>query len=655
MIAEKALVLYKNRPALVTGIEDGKIAVSPLGEGSSPGSPVKVREKDVELLHPGPCTVLDFLGDSLAGDVRSAWELLAGNGEQSGVYTLEELAELIFGSFTPQTALAAWKTLGEGLFFTGSIGNILARPQMELEAEEKKREEKQRETEEREAFLKRLKTMSVPGFSGTLTESERRFLFDVEALALGKTDKSRTLKELGKSETPVEAHRFLLAAGAWTVWDNPHPSRFGLSLSPVKSVPPPVPEETRLDLSGLPAFAIDNSWSHDPDDAISLEGPDKEGRLTLWVHVADPAASILPGSPADLEARNRGSTLYLPEGSYGMLAPEALPLFALGFGEPGNRRETAAALSFKILLNPDLSIAETSIVPSIIRVTRLSYGEADALMDAAAETPANGLDGSREILSRLLKLAEQNLERRLDTGAVLLELPEVHIHVHSGKGQENNSINQISIELIPSYRSADMVRECMVLAGEGAALWAFQNRIPFPFVSQEAGDLPQERLPGLAGAWQLRRSMRPRSVSIKPGVHWGLGLDMYTQVTSPLRRYLDLLAHQQIRAYLKGAPLLSEEEILFRVTSADGAASSTVKAERASRTHWTAVYLADKKDSLWEAVVLDCKSSRGTVIIPALGIETQVSLQGKAEPNEPVSLVCLSAKIPEGEWIFASK
>jgi exoribonuclease-2 len=334
-----------------------------------------------------------------------------------------------------------------------------------------------------------------------------------------------------------------------------------------------------------------------------------------------------------------------------MLAPEALPLFALGFGEGGNRRGTAPALSFKILLNPDLSIAETVVVPSIIRVTRLSYEEADALMDASSETSAN-CSRTGEILSRLMKLAERNMERRLDTGAVLFEMPEVHIHVHSLRAQDNNMINQVLIEPIPSWRSTDMVRECMLLAGEAAALWAFQNRIPFPFVSQEAGELPQERRPGLAGAWQLRRSMRPRSLSIRPGVHWGLGVDMYTQVTSPLRRYIDLLAHQQIRAYLKDSPLLSEEEILFRMTAADEAASSVVKAERASRTHWTAVYLADKKESHWEGTVLDCKGSRGTVIIPALGIETLVNLQGKAELNEPVTLVCLSAKIPDGEWIF---
>ena len=618
MITDKALVLHKTRPALVNGIEDGKLVISPLEDGVSPikESTLKVREKDVELLHPGPCKASDFSGAAPEGDLRSAWELMAGTGE----YSLEEVAELIFSEFNPRTAMAAWKILGDGLFFTGSIKSIKARPREELEVEEKKREDKQKDAAERISFLERMKKL-------TFTEADRRFLLDVEALARGLSDKSRTLKDLGRSETPEEAHRFLLNLGAWTACENPHPSRFNINLSPVKAIPPPIPEEDRLDLCGIPAYAIDNSWSHDPDDAISLEGPDSEGRLTLWVHVADPAASILPGSPADMEARNRGATLYLPEGSYGMLAPEALPLFALGFDT-----DTSIALSFKILLDPDLSIIETSIYPSRIQVTRLSYQEAD------------GMASESEILSRLFKMAEQNMERRLDTGAVLIELPEAHFHIQN---------NQISIEEIPPYRSADMVRECMVLAGEGAARWALKNRVPFPFISQEAGDLPQNRLPGLAGAWQLRRSMRPRSLSIKPGVHWGLGLDMYSQVSSPLRRYIDLLAHQQIRAFLKNETVLSEEEILFRLSAADAAAFATVKAERASRAHWLAVYLADKKDSLWEAVVLDSKGSRLTVLIPALGLETQVNFQGKAEPNEHINLTCVSVKIPEGEIIFS--
>jgi exoribonuclease-2 len=642
MIREKSLAAYRNKPALVTDVSgDGKIGISVLN-----GEKLKVREKDIELLHPGPCAPSDLEGLGEAGrkpaaDVRGAWELLEDTASSGAAVPLRELAELVYGAFSPLTAWLAWELLREGLYFTGDAGGIKARPAAEVEADEKKLEEKLREGEERELFLERLKKLLSSASPATalptpvLPATDRRFLQDVEALALGKTAKSRTLKELGRNETPQEAHRLLLAAGVWTVWENPYPSRFGLSTVSAGIVPAAPPEEDRRDLTHLEAFAIDNPWSDDPDDAVSLEGPDSEGRCCLWVHVADPAASISPGSPADIEARGRGATLYLPEGGSRMLAPEALTLFALGL-VPDRR---SPALSFKITLDKNLSIIETEIFPSWVRVTRLTYGEAD--MSAPS-------GGAGRVPAGLFHLAERNIERRLNTGAVLIELPEVHITVSSENGK-----NRVSIEPLPSHVSADMVRECMVLAGEGAARWALRNKVPFPFIWQEAGDLPGERLPGLAGAWQMRRCMRPRTVSAKPGVHWGLGLDEYTQVTSPLRRYTDLLCHQQIRAFLRGEPLLSEEEVLLRVSAAEAAASAVSRAERASRAHWTAVYLSERKDSVWEGVVLDRKGSRVTAVIPALGVETQVNLRGDARPNDTVPLVSGQVRIPEGEVVFS--
>ena len=648
-IKEKSLVIYKNRPAIVTGLEGEKLAIS-VFEGAS----FKVREKDIEVIHPGPCSLNNMEETAPEGNVREAWELLAEAEQDSLPASLKELAELTYGVFSPRSAWAAWELLREGLYFSGSAQAVKTRPKSAVLEDEKKREEKQRETGDRTDFLARFKKLpsfrSGPDSPGVfeLSETDRRFLQDVEALALGKTGKSRTLKELGKSETTEEAHRLLLACGAWTVWQNPHPDRFGLNCDSAKIIPPPPPEEKRRDLTGLAAYAIDNAWSSDPDDAVSLE-VSEGGGYTLWVHVADPASSIVPGSAADIEARNRGATLYLPEGASRMLAEEALPLFALGFHHDA---AVSPALSFRLVLDADLAIKETEIFPSLLRVTRLTYAEADVLIAAASDGSADSA-----VLAALAALAERNVERRLDTGAVMIELPEAHIHVDLG----GNEQNAVYVEPLCPHRSADMVRECMLLAGEGAARWALQRRLPFPYISQEAGELPARRLDGFAGAWQLRRCMRPRSLSAKPGVHWGLGLDEYTQVTSPLRRYTDLLCHQQIRAWLnreegRGDEPLAEEEILLRVSAAEAAAAAASRAERVSRAHWLAVYLSEKKDAdnaaRWEAVVLDRKGNKGTVIIPAMGIETQVNLHGTEEPNDKVNIKLSSVKIPEGEVSF---
>jgi exoribonuclease-2 len=148
--------------------------------------------------------------------------------------------------------------------------------------------------------------------------------------------------------------------------------------------------------------------------------------------------------------------------------------------------------------------------------------------------------------------------------------------------------------------------------------------------------------------------MRPRSLSLKPSLHQGLGLDVYTQVTSPLRRYTDLLAHQQIRAVLRGLKPLGEDEVLLRMGAAEAAMAAVTQAERASRTHWTMVYLEDKVGSSWEGVVLEKKGSRAQALIPALGLDTQVSLKRDVEPNETIPLTLVSLRIPEGEAVFSS-
>jgi exoribonuclease-2 len=634
MIPEKSLVLYKTRPAVVTGIEGDKIHISTLGNDKK-AQTLKVREKDIEFLHPGPCSLKDFDGPGPAGDIRGAWELLAADrGDSGAAVSLKELAELAWGEFLPATAWAAREALREGLYFAGEPQSIRIKSADEVEEAESRRGQRQREAEERSVFLGRLRA-ALTGNGPALTEADRRHLQDVEALAWDQTGKSRTLKDLDRPETPQEAHLLLLAAGVWTPWENPHPRRFGLTLAQAALNPGPPPPEERADLTHLRSYAIDSPWSDDPDDAVSLEGPDSQGRLVLWVHVADPAASILPGSPCDTEARSRGTTLYLPEGSSRMIAPESLEFFALGLQAGG----VSPALSFKILLREDLSIAETTVIPSRIKVTRLSY-------EAADEIAASGAAGE---LAGLFALAERNTERRLNGGAVLIDFPEVHISLRAGEGEGKKLV---SIEPVKPCRSAEMVRECMILAGEGAAGRALQNQTPFPFIAQEAGDLPSARLPGLAGAWQMRRCMRPRTISTKPAVHWGLGLDQYTQVTSPLRRYTDLLCHQQFRALIRGGTLLSEEEVLLRVSAAEAAAMAAARAERASRAHWTAVYLSEKKGSSWEGVVLDRKGNRGVVFIPALGLETQVSIRGNLEPNDPVALVLKSVHISEGTAVF---
>jgi exoribonuclease-2 len=346
--------------------------------------------------------------------------------------------------------------------------------------------------------------------------------------------------------------------------------------------------------------------------------------------VADPSSVIGIDSPPEREARGRGATLYIPEGNVLMLAEETLTEFALGL------TEISPALTFKMTLNANGEIENTEIFPSTVKVKRLTYQEADELTGTAEAA----------LLENLQLIAERNLKRRTAAGAVSIDLPETRISLDRG---------QVAIEPVIRYRSSETVRECMLLAGEGAGIWAMQRNVPIPYIEQDMAETPNAILPGMAGSYQLRRCMKPRILSVKPGLHCGLGLDIYTQVTSPLRRYTDLLSHIQIRGFLRNGDLLPADEVAARMFAGEAAALAVTQAERASRSHWTMVYLAGKKDSVWEAVALEKKGARWALVIPAIGLETQAAIRKDIAPNDKLNLILKSVNIPALEAVFIAE
>jgi len=202
-----------------------------------------------------------------------------------------------------------------------------------------------------------------------------------------------------------------------------------------------------------------------------------------------------------------------------------------------------------------------------------------------------------------------------------------------------------------------VVREMMILAGEAAARWAFGRGLPFPYYSQEA---PGERdhLPeGLAGEFAKRRLMRAGMAGTQPRAHQGLGVPMYAQITSPLRRYGDLLGHQQIRAALAAAAgrrdrqVLPADELSMRLARAAAAAAALRRAERSSEAHWTLAWLLDRPGWEGRGIVVQTGSD-ATVFIPAIGLETRIRA-GDLVLNQELTLRFLSADLPGLEARFA--
>ncbi|WP_275098280.1 RNB domain-containing ribonuclease [Sedimenticola hydrogenitrophicus] len=571
--APGSLALYKVRPARVTQVSD-KIDID-LGAGKGK----RVRPKDIQILHPGPLNRLEDLVE-LNGELAEAWELLSG--EETN---LEELSSLIFGDFTPATAWATWQLVEEGLYFEGSPEQIRVRSAAQVTADQQAREAKAAAEQAWTDFLARLERRVIE-------PRDRERLVEVERLALGASENSRILQLLGHQETPVNAHRMLVGVGYWRDDHNPFPLRQQLPCEDPRLELPALPEETRVDLTALPAFAIDDEGSEDPDDAISLEGD------RLWVHVADVAALVTADSAIDREARSRAANLYLPEKIVHMLPPEITRRLALGL------QPVSPALSIGMRLDATARITDVKLCKSLVKVTRHTYDEVNQRMDSAP-------------FAAIKALTDRFRARRLADGAATIDLPEASVRVRDG---------EVVIRPMQRLHSREMVTEAMVMAGEAIAGYALAQEIAVPFAIQPAPDQAETPI-GLAAMYAYRRKMKPSRSRTQEGPHSGLGLTCYTRTTSPLRRYLDLVVHQQLRAHLDGRVPLSLQQIGERIAAVEPLNGAIRRAERLSNTHWKLVHL--KRNPAWqgEAVVVEVADNKATLLIPELAMETKLRLR----------------------------
>ena len=596
-----SLVLYKIRPARVVAVGE-KIEIELDG-----GQTKKVRSKDIQLLHPGPVGNLAGLAPA-EGELEAAWELLQGSETH-----LQELAELMFDAYSPATAWAAWERVAEGLYFSGTPEAIEVRTAEAVARDLSARAAKETAEREWEAFLGRVQ-------GAALDDSDRDRLREVEALALERTEHSRILQALGHQETRANAHRLLVAAGYWEPSHNPYPHRLGVQLGePSLPVPDP-PEEERLDLTHLPAFAIDDEGNRDPDDAISLDGD------RIWVHVADVASVAGPDTDLDREARARGANLYLPERTVNML-PELLTE-RLGLGLV----DLSPGLSIGFRLSPEVEPVDVEILPTWLRVRRVSYEDAERWLD-------------EEPFRSLRQLATRFRARRHSLDAVRIELPEVQIRVVDGA---------VNIRPLPRLQSRELVTDAMLMAGEAVARFCLERDIPIPFATQPTPDR-SESPEDMAAMYAYRKQLRPTRLSVDPAPHFGLGLPLYTRVTSPLRRYSDLLIHQQIRAHLRRQPLLTRAEVGERLDVAETAGLGVRRAERLSNQHWKLVYLQDHPDWRGVGTVVDKDGQKATVLIRDLALEAKVRLRGDRSLNDEVRLSPREIDLPELTCYFRAR
>ncbi|MFZ5951089.1 MAG: ribonuclease catalytic domain-containing protein [Candidatus Rifleibacteriota bacterium] len=343
----------------------------------------------------------------------------------------------------------------------------------------------------------------------------------------------------------------------------------------------------RNDLRHLKTWAIDTPGSKDRDDAFSWE-LSSEGGYRLFVHVADPAEFIEPGSPLDIEAARRGSSIYMPDSRIHMLPPGISEHF-LSLAEGADRY----ALTFILSFSPEIVLQKLEICESVIRIEcATEYDKADLLVDSDAW------------LATALSLAEKLKSRRAEGGAVMFpRQPELEVKVIDGEIQVSHR-NRDDL-------TAGMIAEFMIWANHAAAEWCRSNSVPCLYRIQEMGEIEakfSETFDPLT-FYSALKSFRKTSVSVHAGRHASLGLDSYTQVTSPLRRYADLLLHRQIKAAIKKQPLpYSQSELNQAMMIADEAIVRADEIMRDRERYFLYKYLKQRQKSetlVFDGVVVD--------------------------------------------------
>ena len=145
-------------------------------------------------------------------------------------------------------------------------------------------------------------------------------------------------------------------------------------------------------------------------------------------------------------------------------------------------------------------------------------------------------------------------------------------------------------------------------------------------------------------------------MGLSPARHASLGLEAYTQVTSPIRRYTDLLAHFQLKAHLRGdeLPFAKDEiqEILFEVTSTSSEASLV---ERQTNRYWSLEYLREHSEVVWQALVIRWlreDDNLALILLEDLGLEFAHRFNRVVKLGETVKLQTVYADSHRDEIRF---
>jgi ribonuclease R len=400
----------------------------------------------------------------------------------------------------------------------------------------------------------------------------------------------------------------------------------------------------RKDFTGETVVTIDPVDARDFDDAISLARLEN-GHWRLGVHIADVSHFVRPGTALDREARDRATSVYLPDRVLPML-PEVISN-GLASLQPGKVRYTKSAV---LEFTAEGLRVSTQLYSAAIRSTkRLTYEQVDAFL--ADRTAARVKLGDKvcDLLADMHSLAMTMRRRRMAAGALELNMPEVKIDL-----DKNGRVT--GAHVAENTESHQVIEEFMLAANEAVAeaidergLFFLRRVHPSPsplklrvlteFVTElgykteslesrfalqklltAAADRPEKHAVNFA----VLRSMQRAIYSPMEEGHYALASKCYCHFTSPIRRYPDLTVHRLIEAMVTGAkPRNDYDELVVLARHCSDREQRAEAAERDLTKLKLLAYLSDRIDEEMDAIVTGVESYglfvQGTAL-PAEGL-----------------------------------
>lgn len=462
-----------------------------------------------------------------------------------------------------------------------------------------------------------------------------------------EADLVRQLLKKADLSRPNDGYKLLVKTGVWQPDENlpllraEQPVEFSKNImEEVRAISDPTAKQLledpkRKDFLHLDIFTIDGSATRDYDDALHVERLDN-GNFLVGIHISDVSYFISPKDRLFAEAMERSTSLYFPEGQIPMVPRElSQGVFSLIKGR------VRPAISFMVTLSKDAEILKSRIVASVIEVKRrLSYSEVDRTMEQSDE------------LLLLNELRKKLRLQRVERGALLLNFPDVNIFV--------NNRGEAAVHLSPQDSpSRNLISEFMILANGVAADYLTAQEAPGLFRSQPP---PRKRLiSGVNNTLQdiacQRRFLSRGELTVHPKPHSGLGLNSYTTVTSPIRRFLDMVIQMQIANMIRGKGILfsADECKNFAGTIQQKLGrANTVRQQR--HRYWILRYLESQVDTMTSALVVSQGPKRIHLLLLdcLFDIDLPPNPAFQVEPGDTVKVHLLRANARENtlrvEW-----